>query len=38
MDDEEDEEEDHRTVGGIVGRGNGHGFFAEGDDDEGTEV
>ena len=23
---------------GIVGRGNGEGFFAEGDEDEGTEV
>lgn len=41
MEDEDLDEEDndqHRTVNGIVGQGNGQGFFAEGDEDEGTEV
>ena len=39
VDDEEDGEEDNDGgVRGIVGKGNGIGFFAEGDEDEGTYV
>ena len=39
IDDEEDEEDqDGHNNKGIVGRGNGQGFFAEGDSDEGTSV
>lgn len=39
-DDDEEEEDDDQAAGvqGIVGRGNGIGFFAEGDEDEGTYV
>lgn len=36
--DDEDEENDDAGVRGIVGKGNGVGFFAEGDEDEGTFV
>lgn len=35
---EEEEDEDGHAMQGIVGRGNGIGFFAEGDEDEGTFV
>ena len=40
MDEDEDEEEDDDNGGvrGIVGKGNGVGFFAEGDEDEGSYV
>ena len=37
-DEEEEEEEDNGGVRGIVGKGNGVGFFAEGDEDEGSDV
>lgn len=36
--DDEEEEEDDEQPRGIVGRGDGVGFFAEGDEDEGMEV
>jgi hypothetical protein len=43
LDDEEDEEDDQANddnggIRGIVGKGDGIGFFAEGDEDEGTYV
>jgi hypothetical protein len=44
LDDEDDEEEDlgddddNERVRGIVGKGDGVGFFAEGDEDEGSYV
>lgn len=38
LDDEDDEDDDAGGVRGIVGKGDGIGFFAEGDEDEGTYV
>ncbi len=43
LDDEEEEEDDQANddnggIRGIVGKGDGIGFFAEGDEDEGTYV
>jgi len=37
-DEEEEDEDDDQGLRGIVGRGNGIGFFAEGDEDEDTFV
>lgn len=38
IDEEEEEEEEPTGMRGIVGKGNGVGFFAEGDEDEGMLV
>lgn len=38
QEEEDEDEDDGGQMRGIVGRGDGVGFFAEGDEDEGTDV